>query len=171
MHGFGKHQEGPTRGAEGINRRKGPIRIQGLGPHHLAWLSAHPTRNPVWLLMMLADGFEVHHLEGKHNNNDPNNLILVEHVDHRRLHGKKGQAFSNELNEERRQKIKHDLAMGEIAYEARITASCWQDVQDSMPAGFKGDIPMVARLYAAATERPWPFSKGRQKSFRKQRYP
>ncbi len=167
MHGIGGTQEGVARGAEGVNRRKGPIRVQGLGPHHLAWLSIHSTRNPVWLLKMLAEGFEIHHLDGNHKNNEPRNLILVEYIDHRRLHGKNHHEFSADVREERKRDIEENLRLGELAYEARITAKSWGDVYHSMPDEFKGNDPaMVARLYAAASGRPWPFSKGRQKSFR-----
>lgn len=36
---------------------------------------------------MLRDGFDVHHLDGDHSNDDPANLALIEHTDHMRLHG------------------------------------------------------------------------------------
>lgn len=59
-------------------------------PHHLAWLSAHPDRTPEWLAEKLAEGFDVHHLDGERSNNDPSNVALVEHLDHMRLHGSPG---------------------------------------------------------------------------------
>lgn len=59
--------------------------------HHRAWLSAHPERTERWLNERLLDGFDVHHLDGNHMNNRPDNLVLVEHMDHLRcLHGKPG---------------------------------------------------------------------------------
>lgn len=34
----------------------------------------------------MRDGFDVHHLDGDHENNDPRNLVLIEHTDHMALH-------------------------------------------------------------------------------------
>lgn len=59
-------------------------------PYHDAWLSAHPTRTEGWLRDRLAEGFDIHHLDGNHDNNDPPNLVLIEHEDHLRLHGAPG---------------------------------------------------------------------------------
>jgi hypothetical protein len=56
-------------------------------PHHLAWLQAHPDRSAEWLAERLRDGFDVHHVDGDHQNNTPANLVLIEHIDHMRLHG------------------------------------------------------------------------------------
>ena len=36
---------------------------------------------------MAVEGFDVHHIDGDHDNNDPDNLVLIEHADHFRLHG------------------------------------------------------------------------------------
>lgn len=55
--------------------------------HHIAWLAAHPHRSEAWLRERLADRFDVHHLDGNHENNDPLNLVLIESADHLMLHG------------------------------------------------------------------------------------
>lgn len=55
--------------------------------HHEAWLAFHTDRTAQWLADRLADGFDVHHLDGDHANNDPMNLVLIEAADHMRLHG------------------------------------------------------------------------------------
>ncbi len=57
-----------------------------MEPHHLAWLAAHPYRSRNWLEERLNDGFHVHHLDGNHGNNAPENLVLIEGGDHIRLH-------------------------------------------------------------------------------------
>jgi hypothetical protein len=54
--------------------------------HHTAWLSAHPWRTEGWLQERLTDGFDVHHLDGNHGNNDPMNLVLIDRADHMMLH-------------------------------------------------------------------------------------
>ena len=58
-----------------------------LEAHRQAWLDAHPGRNEFWLRRMAKEGFDVHHVDGDHRNNAPGNLVLMEHVDHMRLHG------------------------------------------------------------------------------------
>lgn len=57
-----------------------------LQSYHLAWLSAHPSRTKDWLKRMLKDGFHVHHVDGDHSNDAPENLALMDGVDHMRLH-------------------------------------------------------------------------------------
>jgi hypothetical protein len=58
-----------------------------LRDHHKAWLAAHPDRSADWLKRMLVEGFQVHHIDGDHDNNHPSNLALIEGNDHMRLHG------------------------------------------------------------------------------------
>lgn len=58
-----------------------------LRPHHFAWLMAHPERTSAWLIARILDGFHVHHLDANHDNNDPDNLVLMDGVDHMRMHG------------------------------------------------------------------------------------
>jgi hypothetical protein len=55
--------------------------------HHAAWLSVHPDRTEEWLADRLSDGFDIHHVDGDHGNNEPLNLVLMEAVDHMRMHG------------------------------------------------------------------------------------
>lgn len=58
-----------------------------MKPHHRAWLDAHPHRTAEWLAFRIAEGFDVHHLDGEHDNNNPENLVLIEHTDHMMVHG------------------------------------------------------------------------------------
>ncbi|MDR3534013.1 MAG: HNH endonuclease [Rhodopila sp.] len=58
-----------------------------LSPHHRAWLSLHPNRTTIWLKEKLKEGFDIHHLDGNHENNTPQNLVMIEHMDHMMLHG------------------------------------------------------------------------------------
>jgi hypothetical protein len=60
-----------------------------ISQHHQAWLNAHPDRSVEWLKNMTSIGFDVHHIDGNHLNNDYNNLVLIEHLDHMRLHESK----------------------------------------------------------------------------------
>lgn len=54
--------------------------------HQTVWLHSHPHRTEEWLQRISAEGFEIHHIDGDHDNNQPDNLVLVEWVDHDRLH-------------------------------------------------------------------------------------
>ncbi len=65
-------------------------RKPGLQPYHRVWLSCHPGRTEQWLKERLADGFHIHHADGDHSNDDPNNLIMIEGIDHMLIvHGHK----------------------------------------------------------------------------------
>lgn len=55
--------------------------------YHEVWLDSHPHRSHEWLADKLRDGFDVHHLDGNHANDDPDNLVLIEAADHMMLHG------------------------------------------------------------------------------------
>lgn len=55
--------------------------------YHIAWLGAHPWYTAAWLKSKLVEGFDVHHIDGNHGNDDPNNLVLIEHSDHMMMHG------------------------------------------------------------------------------------
>lgn len=62
--------------------------MKDLKPYHLAWLSAHPNRTEEWLRQMLAQGFQVHHMDGDGDNHCPTNLVLIAGPDHFGLHTK-----------------------------------------------------------------------------------
>ncbi len=55
--------------------------------YHEIWLAAHSDRDEEWLKDKLDDGFDIHHADGNHQNNDPANLVLIEAADHAKLHG------------------------------------------------------------------------------------
>lgn len=54
--------------------------------HHRVWLEVHAYRDEKWLRERFKDGFDVHHVDGNHDNNSPDNLVLIEHSDHMWLH-------------------------------------------------------------------------------------
>lgn len=55
--------------------------------YHRVWLAAHPNRSLEWLQERMRDGFDIHHIDGDHWNDTPSNLVLIECLDHMRLHG------------------------------------------------------------------------------------
>ena len=73
-------------------------------PHHEAWLTAHPHRTRQWLRAMAKDGFDIHHLDGDHENNEPSNLVLIEHTDHMAVHNG-GRHFLGRLGRNRQLRL------------------------------------------------------------------
>lgn len=62
--------------------------MQNLKEHHWAWLSKRPERSPEWLSVKLSEGFDIHHIDGDHYNNAPDNLVLIDREDHGEIHGR-----------------------------------------------------------------------------------
>ena len=53
-----------------------------------AWLRFHPEKTAEWLMQMKKEGFQIHHIDGNHNNDTKGNLLLIYYVDHYKLHWK-----------------------------------------------------------------------------------
>lgn len=146
-----------------------------MKPHHFAWLKAHPERTQAWLEQALEQGFDVHHLDEDHENNDPENLVLMEHTDHFRLHwnwdervrpseayrlkGSGGRWFSDvELAEY----IKAKLSKGEQAYQLKqsFPDRTWKQVGQEIGYAGKKNIVMktiaVAKQWALYHGKKWP---------------
>ncbi len=129
--------------------------------HHLVWLRSHPHRSHKWLKERLSDGFDVHHIDGDHSNNNPDNLVLIEHVDHMRLHG-----MSNSIGRIRSSMSgprKSTLERGQAAYqmivkiveEDPLLNSPWQAVE--LALSIKRSVARSsARTYALHNDLPWP---------------
>lgn len=134
-----------------------------LQPYHYAWLSKHPERTKDWLRFALKAGFDIHHMDGDHSNNDPDNLILIEHVDHMRLHGNE-KANRNLRASAQRKRRKQMLEEGRRAYEAALfvredasyLGGVWQ------PAAKLAELPHAqvalsrAKLWAIENGLEWP---------------
>lgn len=134
-----------------------------LQSYHKAWLSKHPERDARWLQTKLSEGFDVHHLDGDHSNDDPANLVLIESGDHADLHGiplkrrlsdgKDGRrAIRSQMSEARKADCKR-------AYEAKTRETTWREIATDLAlAGV--DPPTRARAlaeaHAYANGLPWP---------------
>lgn len=126
-------------------------------PHHEAWLSAHPERSSEWLNARILDGFDVHHLDGDHSNNDPLNLVLIDHVDHMRLHGMTSGSYRLRalsgvgVSGPRPQ----TLSYGQITYAKRQEGKTWRQIGFDLGIGRTRALN-TARTFAAANDREWP---------------
>lgn len=130
--------------------------------YHYIWLSKHPHRTKEWLLKALKDGFDIHHLDGDHNNNCPENLVLIEHVDHIRLHG--GQIEFGRMYEKYKNQIKaisRRLEIGGVSYSKKSTSSLrWEAVGLSLNINPTYALK-CAKEYAQYMQLPWPLAAGK----------
>lgn len=76
-----------------------------LQSYHYVWLSVHPGRDEAWLRDILAKGFAIHHMDGNHDNDASDNLVLIEQADHMFLHGMNRLKFTGNKSGPRKTKI------------------------------------------------------------------
>jgi hypothetical protein len=99
--------------------------MKELKEYHRIWLAVHPERTEEWLRRMFKEGFHIHHLDGNHYNNIPNNLILIEAGDHFLLHnGVKRMLFIKRTGKSKRKKIKQKI---------RVTGCILKTIKDKKP--------------------------------------
>ncbi len=98
--------------------------------YHYAWLLIHPNRTTVWLRAKLAEGFHIHHIDGNHNNNIPDNLILIEGSDHMALHGMDLRGLARgPKTKKKKKKTRADIAAEEFKYVTNrmaMKAACYK---------------------------------------------
>lgn len=120
--------------------------MRPLQSYHRVWLSSHPDRGEAWLRDMLVEGFDVHHMDGNHANDDPTNLVLIEHADHMRLHGMTGTGRLRTVAQ--RGPRPSTLAIGEEAYSKRLAGETWRRI---------GRVGMSsAKVFAKSAGLSWP---------------
>lgn len=106
---------------------------------------------------MLADGFDIHHLDGNHANNSPDNLALMESDDHMRLHGVGARRL---LGERKRVVTEKRIDLDRKAYEKRLAGHMWKEVAgEVLGTKAKAEAAAVrARRYAKEFNAPWPLA-------------
>ena len=146
--------------------------MQDVPPHHLAWLEKH-GHTIEELNHFHSLGFHIHHINGNHNDNDHENLVLIHGDDHMRLHnsGTKLVKFHGRLREGWMTKEEADrkkLEIGKIAYEMRLEGYAWNNMEDAI--GRKSGNH-YAKLYCLANDIPWPMGiKATKKRARKPQF-
>ena len=104
---------------------------------------------------MIAAGFEVHHADGNHHNDDPKNLVLIEGVDHHKLHGK------TLFRPPRHCPI--DPVLGARAYQLKdLYDLAWVDIAEELGIKNAPTAAKFARVYAYFAGKPWGFVPARR---------
>jgi hypothetical protein len=132
--------------------------------YHRVWLEHNPHRTEDWLKDKLRDGFTIHHIDGNHDNNSPNNLVLVTWADHTMIHnGKKrmiqtGRRIGPRKPTPARPPSEKALAIGESAYKSRAMGHQWCNcgVWDGMT---DRQALAYAQTYAIHNAMIWPLSQ------------
>jgi hypothetical protein len=150
--------------------------------YHTIWLENHPHRSEEWLSTQLKEGFDIHHLDGNHNNNDPKNLVLIEAQDHMLIHTgtmflpkrliklKEGwtpkedvervkaerQAANDLINQEKviakQAKADGQLIIGKIAYVLRVSGRSWTEIEDMLTDRTVGSAALTAAKHYAEAD-------------------
>lgn len=126
-----------------------------LKAYHRAWLDKHPERSEGWLRQKMSEGFDVHHADHNHENNDPENLVLIEHGDHMALHNRAWRLRPARDPDH----LRAELARK--AYEIKQPSLSWTDVEERLGMvnntqrrGFVAHVE--ARQHAHIHGLPWP---------------
>ena len=119
--------------------------------HHEAWLAAHPFKSKQWLSWMTREGFDVHHIDGDHDNNDPKNLCLIYNSDHMMLHngGTRPPCRVQYLKSGPKGPRKETLSMGGFAYRQKQGGKTWREIGPRR-------LMQSAKRYAEHEGLPWP---------------
>lgn len=115
----------------------------------------HPERTAWWLIDHIRDGFDIHHVDGNHANNDPQNLALIEHRDHMCLHGSpslRRDAKALAAREQEADTIKDAYTRYRNAGPGGTT---WKDVVTELNY-LNSNLPSRAHEWAIRNGMPWP---------------
>lgn len=128
--------------------------------YHKAYLSKQ-TMTEDFFFEALANGFDIHHLDGDHSNNDPDNLVMIYHFDHFAMHGAKG--FENRykdrwMSNEEIHEIKATL--GEKAYKLRVSGLLWSEIDEIL----ERQALQLAKFYAEQNNLQWPIVLSKEAS-------
>ena len=123
-----------------------------LREYHYVWLECHPKRDEEWLRGKMMDDFEIHHIDRDSSNNDPANLILLDHCDHFMLH-----SGARPISGERRHRSGphlNTLKLGKRAYKLRGDGLFWRHVAEDLDCSMTKVIGS-AQVWAKHNKLPW----------------
>jgi hypothetical protein len=133
--------------------------MRKLEEYHLVWLARHPWRSEDWLRAHLLDGFDIHHIDGDHGNNDDANLVLIEHSDHFMLHGLFRIGRIQKVKPKKKEKDpeleRAEMHLGWELYRLRSNGSSWHEIAKRYRMKMETAI-RKARKYAKKAKILWP---------------
>ena len=121
-----------------------------MNDHQKAYLSKGGMTEE-FLQQAMTAGFDIHHVDGDHDNNDPDNLVLIWSGDHMAvLHGlKKFAGRGNGVWMTYKELAELKLTKGERAYKLRLNGDPWEGME--IPNGM-----LCAKHYAKVNDLEWP---------------
>jgi hypothetical protein len=116
--------------------------------YHKVWIEDRGVDED-YLKAALLSGFDMHHLDGDHENNDPSNLILIHHLDHVMLHKSIPIPQRGLVWHDKEGYVNTKLIRGEKAYKEKASGKMWKDinVKNAQPC---------AKYFAQKNNLPWP---------------
>ena len=134
--------------------------------HHKAYLSKQ-NMTEAFFKEALYNGFDIHHIDGDHDNNEPDNLIMIYSSDHMLLHGVKkfkGRGNGVWMSQEEIDALK--ATQGETAYKLRLTGLMWKQIDEQL-----GKSTMhLAKFYAQHNNLEWPIKLSKEAADRASTY-
>lgn len=125
--------------------------------YHEVWLLKNQHRSREWLKEKLKDGFDIHHMDGDHSNNDADNLVLIEHADHMMLHGMTVGLGRLSRSGTKKKTIETMNTLGRYAYEQAILGRNWVQIKkDFKPQECKNKLARYAKRWAINNNLKWP---------------
>ncbi len=122
--------------------------------YHKIWMEKHGV-SAEWMEQALRNGFDIHHVDGDHTNNEPGNLVMIYHGDHFQFHGG-SPGLRNLVNIKGKWVDKEEweaqsLSDGRKAYEIRASGKPWLDVKAQIPSAWH-----KAKKFAQHSGKEWP---------------
>jgi len=121
--------------------------------YHNVWLGHHPNRTVDWLRERLKDGFGIHHIDGDHENNAPENLVLLDWTDHRMIHAGKKSKIVVKPKLPPRPTSAH-MALGKLCYTGAMQGSNWRALGKRYGIT-TATARRYAKVYAASESAEW----------------
>lgn len=142
--------------------------IQGSSSvYHKIWNEHHPND-----LIIPKTGFVIHHIDGNHNNNSPDNLLKMTDIEHKKYHTHDGRHpnQNKKFSEELKKKLS-DSHLGQTAWNKGKTGIYSEETKYKMGAGHRGKpsaCGMSGKTHSDETRKKMsgkiPWNKGKKMS-------
>lgn len=127
--------------------------------YQLNWLK-ESGKSIEWLRSAFENGFDIHHLDGNHNNNNPNNLVLIYTRDHMMIHTgvKTLQRMTPCEWVDNKEYYEKKTDLGKKGYNLRKEKLKWGEIAERLNSDISS-VYNATRMYAEYRDLPWFFFK------------